>query len=100
MAVLVESEGLSEGREFLSPLRILVRSFRRSRDKWKAKAGQWRVDNKRLKVSVHDVKLSRAAWRARAEEAEGELAALRARTAPSAAPLAEVPPKKKRRAAS
>lgn len=100
MAVLIESEGPSEGREFLSPLRILVRSFRVSRDKWKAKASQLRVDIKRLKVSVHDVQLSRAAWRERAEKAEGELAALPARTAPSAAPSAEAAPQKKRRAAS
>ena len=96
MAVLVESEGPSEGQGFRSPLRILVRSFRMSRDKWKAKAGQLRVELKRLKVSVHDLQQSRAAWRVRAEQAEGELAALRARTAPSA----EAAPQKKRRAAS
>lgn len=96
MADLVESEGQVAGREFLSPLRILVRSFRMSRDKWKAKAGQLKVDLKRLKVSVHDVQLSRAAWRERAEKAEGELAALRAQMATSA----EAAPQKKRRAGS
>ena len=70
-----------EGREFLSPLRILVRSFRMSRDKWKAKAGRLKVDMKRLKVNVHDLQKSRASWRVRAEVAEGELAALRVRMA-------------------
>ena len=81
MAVLIEAVGGGAGREFLSPLRILVRSFRLSRDQWKAKAGRMKAEVKRLKVNVHDVQLSRAAWRERAEVAEGELAALRLRMA-------------------
>ena len=103
MAVVVEAVGGGEVCEFLSPLRILVRSFRWSRDQWKGKAGRRKVEVKRLKVSLHDVKKSRATWRVRAEAAEGELAALRARTATPAeapSPNIEAPPKKRTRAAS
>ncbi len=107
MAVLAvtvaEVVGGDEGRASLSPWRVLVRSFRWSRDKWKAKAGRMKGAIMRRKVSVHDVQLSRAAWRVRAEVAEGELAALRVRMAAltEAASLhAEAPPApKKRRAA-
>ena len=81
MAVVVAAVGECADREFVSPLRILVRSFRSSRDKWKVKAGRMKAEVKRLKVNVHDVQLSRASGRARAEVAEGELAALRARMA-------------------
>ena len=101
MAVLAvtvaEVAGGGEGREYLSPWRVLARSFRWSRDRWKAKAGRMKGEVKRLKVNIHDVQLSRASWRERAEAAEGELAALRLRMAGlTAAP----PAQKKRRSAS
>ena len=96
MAVVAAAVGGGEVREFLSPSRILVRSFRASRDKWKAKSGRMKADVKRLKVNVSDVQQSRATWRQRAEAAESELAALRLRMAA----LTETPPKKKTRAAS
>lgn len=96
MAVFVEAVGGVEGREFLSPSRILARSFRLSRDKWKAKAGRAKADVKRLKVNVHDLQKSRSNWRERAESAESKLAAMPAGTAA----LTEAAPQKKRRAAS
>ena len=99
MAVVEAAVGGSEVREYVSPWRILARSFRASRDKWKAKAGRMKADRKRLKVSVHDVQQSRATWRQRAEAAERELAALRARMAAwpeSASP--SLPPKRTRAA--
>ena len=71
-------------------MRILVRSFRASRDKWKAKSGHMKVAVKRLKVNVSDVQQSRATWRPRAEAAERELAAMQARLAA----LTEASPKK------
>lgn len=96
MAVVAAAMGGGDVREFVSPLRILVRSFRLSRDQWKAKSVHLKVEVKRLKVNVHDVQQSRAAWRQRAEAAERELAALRARmAAPTAAP-----PKKSARGTS
>lgn len=88
MAVVAAAMGGGDVREFVSPLRILVRSFRLSRDQWKAKSVHLKVEVKRLKVNVHDVQQSRAAWRQRA--------ALRARmAAPTAAP-----PKKSARGTS
>lgn len=96
MAVMAATMGGGDVREFVSPLRILVRSFRSSRDKWKAKSGQMKVEVKRLKVNVHDVQQSRAMWRQRAEAAESELAALQARMAV----LTEALPKKSVQAAS
>ena len=96
MAVVAAAMGGCEVREFVSPLRILVRSFRSSRDQWKAKSGQWKAEVKRLKVNVYDVPQSRAIWRQRAEVAESELAALRAQTV---APT-EASPQKRGRAAS
>ena len=96
MAVVAEVVGGGAVRGFVSPLRILARSFRLSRDKWKAKSVQMTEDVKRLKVSVYDVQQSRATWRQRAEAAESELAALPARTATPT----EAPPKKSARAAS
>ena len=96
MAVVAAALGGGGVREFVSPLRILVPSFRASRDKWKAKSGQMKAEVKRLKVNVYDVQQSRATWRQRAEAAESELAALQARMAA----LTEAPPKKRTRAAS
>ena len=96
MAVVATAVAGGEVREFVSPLRILVRSFRASRDKWKAKAGRMKADVKRLKVNVHDVQQSRATWRQRAEAAERDLAALQARIAAQT----EAPPKKSARGAS
>ena len=96
MAVLEAVVGGGEVREYVSPGRILARSFRLSRDKWKAKTGRVKADVMRLKVSVHDLQLSRATWRQRAEAAESELAALQAERATSA----ESPPQKSARWAS
>ena len=95
MVVVAAAVGGGEVREFVSPLRILVRSFRASRDKWKAKSGQLKVEVKRLKVNVYDVQQSRATWRQRAEAAERELAAMQARLAA----LTEASPKKSLRGA-
>ena len=96
MVVVAAAVGGGEVREFVSPLRILVRSFRSSRDKWKAKSGHMKAEVKRLKVNVSDVQQSRATWRQRAEAAESELAAMQARRAA----LTEAPPKKSARVAS
>ncbi len=68
MSVVVAAVGECEDPGFVSPLRILVRSFRWSRDQWKAKAGRLMAEVKRLKSeNVHDVQLSRTSGRERAE---------------------------------
>ena len=100
MAVVAVGASESDVRQFVSPLRILVRSFRASRDRWKAKAGRLKTEVKRWKVSVPDVQQSRARWRQRAEAAEQELVALRAQTPArtAASPEASPPPKSVRAA--
>lgn len=73
----VESDACSK---FKSPLRILVRCFRRSRDKWKRKYLELRTEIKRYKNQAGDARRSRAEWKkkaqafeARARQLESEL---------------------------
>ena len=70
---------------FKSPLRILVRSFRSSRDNWKQKCLRTKKDIKRFKNKAADSVKSRDQWKrkfeqlqARTESLEAELAQLRA----------------------
>jgi hypothetical protein len=58
---------------FKSPMRKLVKFFRKSRDSWKAKCLEAKTLNKRLATQVRAVEKSRAAWRRKAESAEREL---------------------------
>ena len=59
-----------------SPLRILVRSFRRSRDKWKQKDMGLKSEIKRFKNQAADARRSREQWKSKAE---GLLAEVRRR---------------------
>jgi septal ring factor EnvC (AmiA/AmiB activator) len=64
--------------------------LRRSRDLWKDKYAELRLELKRLRQRVADIDRSRAQWRRRAEDAGQELEALQAeiarlRTAPDSA---------------
>jgi hypothetical protein len=56
-----------------SPMRKLVKFFRKSRDGWKAKCQEAKTLNKRLATQVRAVEKSRAVWRRKAESAEREL---------------------------
>lgn len=69
------SEGSSPA--FVSPARVLARSFRISRDKWKQKYQELKKTAKRRQVQAYDACQQRDKWRKRAEAAEQELAALR-----------------------
>lgn len=53
--------------EFKSPLRILVRFFERSRDNWKRKHMELKVEIKRFRNQAADARRSRERWRAKAE---------------------------------
>jgi chromosome segregation ATPase len=53
----------------------------RSRDRWKKKYAELKVESKRLKQRVADVSKSRAGWRDEAEAARQEANALRSRNA-------------------
>ena len=80
-------------RKFKSPARILVRSFRMSRDNWKGKYQKLQQTAKRAQVRAYDACHSRDVWRERAEAAERELEQLRSQATPSVAP--EIAPQKK-----
>ncbi len=60
-------------RGLRSPKRILVRFFRRSRDRWKEKYKAAKLELKKRGNEVADVRKSRQAWRGKAEESEAEV---------------------------
>src|SRR4051794_14068486 len=64
--------------EFRSPKRALARSFRLSRDRWKAKAGQRRQEIRGLKVRLRDLETSRDLWKQKAAHLQVQLDLLRA----------------------
>jgi septal ring factor EnvC (AmiA/AmiB activator) len=53
---------------FKSPLRLLLRFFHNSRDKWRAKSIQRRAKIKNLEHKVRDLDKSRAAWKDKAQQ--------------------------------
>jgi methyl-accepting chemotaxis protein len=63
---------------FRSPMRVLARSFQRSRTRWKQKYLDLREELQRLKVRVHDVNESREHWKEQAQARQRELAELQA----------------------
>ena len=62
--------------QFSSSPSKLVRSFERSRDRWKVKCQAAKTDCKLAKNQVRAVEKSRAKWRARALAAEQEVRSL------------------------
>lgn len=56
--------------QFSTPVSKLVRSFEKSRDRWKEKCHAVKEQLKRTQNMVRDVRKSREAWRARASQAE------------------------------
>jgi chromosome segregation ATPase len=56
-----------------SPLRKLVRFFRRSRDRWKAKYAAKKQQYKLMSNQVRAVEKSRAKWKQVAEEAQQQV---------------------------
>jgi chromosome segregation ATPase len=53
---------------FKSPLRLLLRFFRKSRDQWKDKAIERRAKLKDLEDKVRDIDRSRAGWKSKAQQ--------------------------------
>jgi hypothetical protein len=68
--------------QYVSPKRCLARSFRLSRDRWKAKATERLRQIKALKVKARDLAVSRHLWKAKALHLQAQLAQL----------LGDVPP--------
>lgn len=72
---VIETEVVSS---FKSPNRILVRSFRRSRDKWKSKYVAVKSEIKRYKNQASDARRSREQWKNKALALEGRMHQLEA----------------------
>lgn len=67
--------------QWKSPLRILVRSFQRSRDNWKQTYMALKADLKRYKNRAADARRSRERWKAKAQTLETEKRRLEAELA-------------------
>lgn len=89
-----------EQRSFKSPRRILMRSFLRSRERWKAKYISQKPELKRLRNRAADAGRARDRWRERAETAEAEAVRLRAELVASQARLAQATAAQKKSPAS
>lgn len=74
--------------KFASPWRNLAWSFRKSRDNWKRKYQELKVEHKRLQSQVRDVRMSREEWRGKAEQQQKTSQALREEIADVQAALA------------
>jgi len=70
-------ESLNESVSYRSPARVLVRSFHRSRDAWKAKYKALQQQVRAYRTEIRDLRRSREKWRANAETLEGENKELR-----------------------
>lgn len=70
MATVVKGTSDQSAWNWRSPLRKLVRFFRRSRDAWKAKYMAKKRECKLMGNQVRAVEKSRAKWRQAAEEAQ------------------------------
>lgn len=73
---------------FKSPLRILARAFRRSRDRWKAKYKTLWSERKRERNRAADRQRARDRWRHKAEAAQAETERLRSELAAAQARVA------------
>ena len=68
-------------RHYTTPRWVQAWFLGRSRDKWKAKYKELKIQAKRLQNRANDVTHSRQKWRERAYELEAENAALREQAA-------------------
>ena len=81
-------DGEQDRHVFKSPRRVLLRSFLRSRERWKAKYMAQKPKVKRLRVQAADAQRARDNFRERAETAEAEVQQVRAELALAQARLA------------
>lgn len=69
---------MEEKKEYKSPLRKLVKFFKKSRDQWKAKNREAKAKIKYLNNRVRDLEKSRDQWKQKAKKFETELKKLKA----------------------
>lgn len=74
----VENQPRAAARRFSSPNRILARSFRLSRDKWKQKHHQVQAKFEQAKQLASERGTARDRWRERCEQATAGTAAVEA----------------------
>jgi len=72
-------ERAREGNGYKSPQRKLVQFFEKSRDQWKAKAGEAKKTVKSLKNRMGFLARSKEHWKKKAKELEDELARMKAK---------------------
>ena len=68
-----------KGKSYKSPPRKLVAFFEKSRDRWKAKCREAKIEVKRLKNRVRFLERSKEHWKSRVKELEAELAMVKAK---------------------
>lgn len=61
---------VAESLGYRSPVSLLLRFFRRSRDKWKTRCKEAKRENKSLKYRLAKMKESRDRWKAQARGAQ------------------------------
>lgn len=72
-------EEVQKGKGYKSPQRKLVKFFEKSRDRWKAKCREAKIEVKRLKNRVRFLEKSKERWKSRVKELEAELAMVKAK---------------------
>ncbi len=72
-------EEIQKGKGYKSPPRKLVKFFEKSRDRWKAKCREAKIDVKRLKNRIRFLEKSKERWKSRVKELEAELAMVKAK---------------------
>ena len=79
MGVLSKERKMSRTRQdaigsnqWKSPLRVLVRSFQKSRDKWKSKYQDVKAEIKRFRNQAQDAKKSRDKWKSQVRDLQHE----------------------------
>jgi septal ring factor EnvC (AmiA/AmiB activator) len=78
----MEAANLEESKgTYLTPYRVQAWFLGKSRQRWKQKYKELKVDNKRLKNRVADVTKSREKWRQETEELSRQVQELQAKNA-------------------
>ena len=67
-----------KAKTYKSPVRKLVRFFKKSRDQWKAKCLEAKATAKGLQHRIRYLERSKVEWKTRAKELEKELARMKA----------------------
>ena len=70
---------VQKGQGYKSPQRKLVKFFEKSRDRWKAKCREAKIEVKRLKNRVWFLEKSKERLKNRVKELEAELARVKAK---------------------